>query len=243
MAEKSNGTPAPLKNVAFFMEMMERLQGRASHMEGIGCFYGEPGLGKSISARFALLQFQAYYIEAGKSWTAKALFTRILREMGITPAKTIWEMTEQAGNQLLLSGRPLIIDEFDKLVDKGLAEHVRELYLASKGKATIIVVGEESLPFKLKKTPRFYDRVLTWYRARPADGEDVKNLHHFYQGEVTIHADMLNTIAEASGGVVRRVCNALETIENWSKLSGVKEIGLSEWGDQPLFTCDPDLGR
>ena len=58
-----NTTIAPLKNVARFTELVERLMNRPPELPGFGVFYGRAGLGKSFSARYAINLYRAFYVE------------------------------------------------------------------------------------------------------------------------------------------------------------------------------------
>nr|WP_249123784.1 ATP-binding protein [Pseudomonas aeruginosa] len=69
-------------------------------------------------------------------------------------------MADQIAEELAASGRPLIIDEMDHLVAAGQVELIRDLYESSQ--ASILLIGEEMLPTKLKKYERFHGRVLSW---------------------------------------------------------------------------------
>ena len=61
-------------------------------------------------------------------------------------------MAEQVCEQLARSGRPLIVDELDKLVQKKSVELIRDLYEGSG--AAILLIGEQQIPDKLAKIGR-----------------------------------------------------------------------------------------
>ncbi len=131
-------------------------------------------MGQNQSRLFAANQHSGYCVQANSTWTRKAFLLNVLKEMGITPSKTNYGMADQIAEQLALSGKPLIIDEMDYLVKKGIVEVVRDLYEGSN--ATVLMVGEEHLPSKLNAWERFHNRVLEWVPAQPCDLGDARAL-------------------------------------------------------------------
>lgn len=135
---------AGLKNVGLFLQAVTTAQNRAAHLPGLAVFYGPSGYGKSTAAAFAGNKTRAYMVAAKSTWSPKAMLSSILLEMGIEAAATCYQMTDQIAEQLMKSGRPLIIDEADYIVGKKMVEVVRDIYEASS--ASIILIGEEMLP-------------------------------------------------------------------------------------------------
>jgi hypothetical protein len=156
--------------------------------------------------------------------------------MGIMPAKTLPEMTDQASEQLALSGKPLIIDEMDYIVEKKAVEVVRDLYEGSQG--TILMIGEEHLPFKLKQWERFHNRILDWVPAQFADSEDCQTLATLYSKDIKIHADLLAEVLRCSKGCVRRICVNIEHIRRVALDVGINDISLADWGKRSLYMGD-----
>ena len=228
---------ANLKNVDLLSSVVGKALVRPTHLPGLVVFYGASGIGKSFSAAYAANRYQAYYVECKSSWTRKALLSAILNSMGIMPAKTLPEMTDQAAEQLALSGKPLIIDEMDHIVEKKAVEVIRDLYEGSQG--TIVMIGEELLPFKLKVWERFHNRVLYWVPAQLAVIEDCQALASLYCGDTVIADDLLTEINRVSKGCVRRICVNIERVRQYSNiLGGLSEINLKDWGNQGFYTGD-----
>jgi DNA transposition AAA+ family ATPase len=199
-------------------------------------FYGPSGWGKSFSAAYTANRFRAYYVECKSSWTRKALLVAILKSMGIVPATTIYDMTEQISEQLALSGRPLIVDEMDHIVEKKAVEVIRDIYEGSN--AAILLIGEEKLPAKLKIWERFHNRMLDWVPAQPADLEDASHLAELYSPDVEIADDLLSHIQRINKGCVRRICVNIEMIRRTALDVGKQEIDLSTWNssNRQLYT-------
>lgn len=229
-------TIAPLENVSRCAAALERAMHRPGHLPGLTAFYGPSGWGKTIAATYAANKHRAYYVEAKSSWTRKALLAAILTEMGIDPGKTLYDMTDQVSEQLVRSNRPLIIDEFDHLVQAGTVEIVRDIHEGSS--AAILLIGEEQLSAKLKRWPRFHNRMLSWVPAQPAALEDAKHLRRLYVDEVEIRDDLLARITELSRGAARLICVNLDRVQQEALKERWKAVGLKEWGNRDLYTGD-----
>lgn len=234
-------TIAPIKNVALCSMALEQAINRPGHLPGMVCFYGPSGWGKSKAAAYTANKHRAYYVECKSSWTKKALLESILKEMGIVPGKMLYQMTEQISEQLAKSGRPLIVDELDHIVEKKSVEVIRDLYDGSN--AAILLIGEENIEHKLRKWERFHNRMLVWQPAQPADLADTRHLCRLYCKEVKIADDLLAHVQQQSLGVATRICVNLNRIQQEALNMGLEQIGLADWGDRQLYTGDAPKRR
>jgi DNA transposition AAA+ family ATPase len=207
----------------------------------MGVLYGPSGYGKTIAVSNAATRYRAVYVECRSYFTKKSLLLTILDEMAIRPGNTIYEMVKQIAEQLVLSQRPLIIDEMDHIVDRNLVEIVRDIYEVSN--AAILMVGEEKFPSKLKRWERFHNRILDWQPAEPADLDDAKKLAKLYSPDVPIGEDLLARIVEVTRGVTRRVCVNVENVRQEAKKSGERAIDLKTWGSRGFYTGEAPLRR
>lgn len=229
-----NSTIAPITNVAICMRAMQRAIERPAHLPGLVAFYGPSGWGKSFAAAYTANVHRAYYVECKSSWTRKALLLAICDEMGIKAADTIYELNDQVAEQLVRSGRPLIIDEFDHLVERRAVELVRDIYEASS--APILLIGEERLEANLRQWERFHNRILDWLPAEPASEEDVRHLAGLYCSRVRVAPDLLARVRDVTRGAVRRICINLERIQEHALSAGLDTVTLADWGDRELFS-------
>lgn len=227
-------TIAPLTNVALCSRALEAAINRPAHLPGIVAFYGYSGIGKSVSAAYAANSHRAYYVEVKRTWTGKALLQNILKEMGIKPAKVMYNMSDQISEQLALSGRPLIIDEMDHIVARNYVEIVRDIYGSSE--APILIIGEENLENNLRSYERFHNRILDWVPAQPASLSDIQQLVSLYCSDVQIADDLLASIQTQCKGGIRRVCVNLERVRQFALTEGLDEVDLAAWGKRALFT-------
>lgn len=136
--------------------------------------------------------------------------------------------------------RPLIVDEADKLVDKGLIEIVREISEASQ--VPVLLIGEEQLPQKLAQVERVHNRVLDWYGAEPCDLSDCKLLAKIFLANATITDELLETVRHKGEGRARRIVVTLSGMADWARNQGVKTLDGKTYSGQ-IFTGEAPKPR
>lgn len=244
MTDKSspgNTTTAPLANVALALAALEKSMNRQAQLPGFVLFYGPSGWGKTKAAAYAANQHRAYYVQAKSTWTKKAFVLAILTEMGVAPARTVYEMSDQIAEQLVLSRRPLIIDEIDHVIDKNMVEIVRDIYEGSG--AAILMISEENGPAKLKRWERFHGRILEFVAAEPASLDDAKHLRTQYCRRIQVADDLLAYVCEQARGSARRITVNLARIEEAAVAEGKRRADREWWGDRPLYTGEAPKRR
>lgn len=243
---KKNHTPgvgaAPLRNMTILYEAVEKSRNRSLHLPGMVTFSGHSGWGKSTAAGWVAAQMGAYHVEMRSVWAKKPFLSAVLKTMGITPTRTVADMMDQVSEELAASQRPLIIDEFDYAVQKdGMTDMIRDIYEQSN--ATIVLIGEENLPHKLKKWERFDGRIVSWAQALPADLDDARELNEHYSPKVEIADDLLADLVNQSHGSVRRIVVNIDRITDFARMEGLKTISKKEWGSRQLYTAVPPKTR
>lgn len=224
--QSPKGTVALLANVAACMAVMERLRNRGPGRPGLGVFYGHSGYGKTYSAIYVQNKTRAARVEVGDAWTRKVLLEKICIELATEPKGTIAQLVDKVVTVLVEDDRPLIIDEADKLVDKGMIELVRQLQEESG--APILLLGEEKLPSKLAQVERVHNRVLVWEPAQPCDIDDTRALANLVC-PIDVADDLLDHIRDRSGGRARRIVVNLDLVTEFARASGLKSLGLAEY--------------
>ncbi len=239
--QQPQSSPAPrgianLTNVGLLNDMIERIARRSPHLPGMGVMHGPSGYGKSLAAAHAQHPngLNAWLVQCKSIWTRKSFLESLLKELGIAPAATLAKMLDQATEQIATAKRPLIIDEADYPSDKGYIELIRDLYESTK--ATIILIGEEGLPQKLRRWERIDGRIMGWQAAQPVSGVDVRELTRIYAREVKISDDLLDHLVQIAKGSVRRVCVNLELIQDTAREEGLATVDLKSWGKRDLYT-------
>jgi len=222
---------APTQTVAVAMAAMEQIQSRAHGMPGLGVLSGRPGLGKT-SALTRLAHpagSNAVYIACRSFETTKSLAQLVLRELG-EAVKDRWSvpsMFELACERFAEQGRPLVVDEADRIAEKNAIEFLRDIH--DIGQVPILLVGEEHLKRKLaSKHERFHDRVLVWATAMPVDAGDLAKLLSHYTPGLQLTSDASKALLMKTGGVARRVVTMLHGLQELSRTKGLSTITIDE---------------
>lgn len=226
-------TVANLPNVQLCMTLMQRLISRDLRLPGMGVFYGPSGFGKSTAASYIRNKLDAYYIECKDSWTKKALHVEILKEMGIRPEGSTYDMYVQICENLANTEKALIVDEMDVLVEKKAIEAIRSIYEGSQ--APVLLIGEEQLPKKLEKWEKFHGRILDWVGAEPIRIEDAVLLSSFYCPNVEVSEDLFLAVFNKGRGSARRMSTNFANIARKAKRLGIDSIGFKEFPETDLY--------
>ena len=225
---------APLDNVARLAALIERTMSRAHGLPGMGCLYGPAGRGKTTAAVWACNAVNACHVEALPIGGVKAVLAMIVRELGLKPARTTEALFVQAAEQLARTGRPLLIDEADQILNDRSIEIVRRLHNVCQ--APVILIGEEALPQKLQRWERVHSRMLSWVGMEPASASDVDHLSRIYARGLTLGPDLKAALLKASRGSIRNVSTNLAHVAEFGATRGLTLIGLAEWGSQPFHS-------
>lgn len=237
------GTIAPLRNVSAMVTLAKTLLERPSHISsGFGVMSGPSGYGKTVASTYTVNRLDAIYVEVREFWGRKDFCKALLREMEREPKGTIAAMMEEITFVLgSTSGRVVIIDEADKLVDKGMIELARDIQEMTS--APVILVGEELLPKKLQRVERVHNRILSWVLAEPSDLDDTRVLASILCPNVQLADDLLAKIVAKTGGRTRRIANTLHEIAIRAKTEGATSYDAASYAG-PIETGEaPVRGR
>lgn len=215
------GTIASTGNIALVHTAMDALVNRAPGLPGIGTLYGRSGLGKSVGAAYAShpAGFNGIYVSCRSFETKKSFVEQICKAIGITVRGNIPAIVDELVQVLVLTNRPLIVDEVDYIVESRTLELIRDLHDASG--ASILLIGEEHLPGKLKRHERFDNRVLVWQPAAKCSAADLDALARQYVPGIEIAPELKARVLSETDGVTRRVVVNLEHIKRWCGQHGV----------------------
>lgn len=235
-------TTAPLRNVSLCATALDIAVKRELHLPGMVVFHGPSGYGKSTAAAFVANRHRAYYVEVKANWTRRFLLQAILRQMGLPDERgTIPQLIDTISEQLVLSRRPLIIDEMDNVVDRHMVNVVEDIYRGSA--APILMIGEERLPKKLERWEKFHGRVLEWVPAQPVLLEDARHLRQLYVRKIEIADDLLEHLVQIAEGSARRIVTNLDRIAQATIAAGLARMDRATWGERPLYTGKAPAAR
>lgn len=247
---RSRKTPAkwaPLRNLTLLEELAIKLRSRDPDVPGLGVFYGRSGDGKSRAAAYvSASDHMAYYVEANDYWTPRAMLRAIVGAMGLDlpPHATNNEMAAKIAEELETSRRPLIIDEFDLLMSKDMVDKVRGLHdMAAPGTASIILIGEEGLPQRLKRYERFHRRIFDFVAAEPCDLDDGRQLATLYCPRVAVDDDLLEQLIGETFGSTGRVAMNLVNVASFALGEGLSAVTRAAYAGQRIVTGAPPAAR
>jgi len=232
---------APLANVARLMTLVDRLQNRAHGLPGLGCFYGRAGLGKSVAGIFAANKFNACHVQVLSVGGTKTLMEMIVTELGLHPARTTAALFQQAAGEFARTGRPLIIDEADRVLRDVTIETIRDIQ--DHTGVPVILMGEELLPQKLQRWERVHSRVLSWVAADNLTIDDITHLAPIYVRGVTLEPALKQALLTASRGSIRNACNSLSNMAEFAALKGLTHLGIAAWGANGFHTGEAPEAR
>lgn len=226
---------AQIHNLELVRTASERLTGRVAGLPGMAVLYGPAGYGKTTAALAVANENRSYFVQLRSAWTRKVILEKILIEMGISAIGTLGKLLDMVCEQLAASGRMLILDEFDYAArSDSIIELARDIYEGSQ--ATLLLLGEERLPQKLKKWERFHSRVLSWIPAQPVSISDAAALAPIYCPEAHVAEDLLAYLVERAAGSVRRVSVNLAAIAETAAVEGWGTVTRADWGNRPIYT-------
>ncbi len=220
-------TIAPLRNVALFSQLAERLRNRSPELPGMAVFTGSSGAGKTSAAIYTANRTRAYCVEAKSVWTRRHTCKMILAEIGVSkPSGSIPEMVDEIGLELARSERPLIIDDAQLLFgNPATARMIRDIYKSAAG-AAIILIGEPDLADQLKRIENIDSLMLERAQALPANLADARHLARLYCPGVTVGDGLLTKIVETTKGSIRRVCTRLDAVREVAATAGLREVDV-----------------
>lgn len=222
--------PARLTNMRLGLATMLDCQDAEEGSPRFGLFYGPSGYGKSFAAAAIAANLGAAYVVAQSIWSQRTLLETIGRELGIIKLeRTGPRLLGQIVDHLQADPVPLIIDEMDHLVKKQSVEIIRDIHDGAR--VPILMIGEESLPAKLKEWERFDNRILVATAAQPSTMDDALLLRDYYCSRVDVADDLVAAIVEATKGVTRRIVVNLQNAQKAAFDSGAERINLAGWRD------------
>lgn len=233
---------APTRNVIRFRNLMKKLLERDMSELAFGVFYGPSGYGKTTSAIASAVAHHAHYVRLGSSWGIKTLADALCERLGLKTRGTSSAALADIVEQLVLDpGRPIILDEADYLIKRDQVDFIRDIVDMSA--TPIILIGEETLPQKLRKWERAHNRVMAFEAAQPTDIAEARMFARIRAPDLSIKDDLLTAMIEGCDGRARRICRSIDMAKEMAKLRHLKAVSRADWGTTPFFDNEPPKRR
>lgn len=163
------------KNVKGFINLIYNLKNKPDNISKIGLIYGAAGLGKTKTAQYLAIKYDAIYVRAINSMTSKWLMEEIAKELDEIPRFFTADIFRQCVNILCQKPQIIIVDEIDYLLkDFKTIEILRDLH--DETGVPIILVGMDLAKHKLKKYTHLYDRISEIYHFTEFDFKDIRQI-------------------------------------------------------------------
>lgn len=213
------------QNVKNFITLANDLQNRAEGLSGLALVYGEPGLGKSKTALWWVMNNNAILISAKKSMTTRWLLEELVSELGDVPSYKTSELYNQAIKRILATQSVIIVDEIDYLVSNKMAiEMLRDI--SDRTDCPIIMIGMHYADKKLSRFRHLYDRFCEILKFETFTYLDVYEIIS-QLSEVKISDDAVQFIFQNINRL-RQIVKLINKAETIAKANDLTEISLQD---------------
>lgn len=234
-------TIAPVRNVALLSQMIDKAMNRHPSLPGMLVYAGPSGYGKSFACAYAASRYRALHIEIPDDATKAWLLRTLLDVLGCRAGRTIPEMRQAVTDELRNARIPLIIDEADRALRRGLMELIRDLH--TFGRQPVALVGEEKLPQQLRALERVHNRVLEWGQAERLTLKEAQAFAAIYCRGITVADDLLSHLLTETRGIARRLVVNLDRIHGRARGERATTFSLADWGDDQVYTGQAPQSR
>lgn len=223
---------AETRNLSTLARTAQALLDRAADLPGIAAIVGPPGVGKTQGCVWLRDRTDAVFLRARSVWTTRSLIDDLARELRCDTHGRRGVVFDRAIEALAMSGRPIIVDEADYLLDsRSLIDAVRDVHDLST--VPLFVVGMERFTARVQEREQFASRIAHVVEFGWADLDDARAVAEACC-EVEFADDLLTRIGNRAAWSLRRIKVALSQVETWAEMRGLELVTAADWGDQPL---------
>lgn len=188
---------------------------------------GESGLGKSTLCGKLCVELGGIWIEADSTDTPYGILSKIVRDLGSEPKRSATETLALVTARLKASGRPLFIDEVNRIADnRKVLDVLRAIH--DKAKSVIVFVGNETVPRLLSRDEQLDSRFIEKLKFYLCNDEDIALLAE-QLCEVKISPDQYADILKETKGSTRRIIHALAERERVARQQKWTDLSRNQW--------------
>ncbi|MBF0192489.1 MAG: ATP-binding protein [Magnetococcales bacterium] len=209
---------AMTSNVQRFLAGIDVVGARGAGEAGMLLVYGEPGYGKSRTAKWWALrrEVDAIHLTGRQTWTPHWAMTDLVAALGEEPQRTNEQLYAQALRVLSRTHQPIVIDE----AENTLPDHAAVLNtfrdLTDFLETTLVLVGTGELEKAIKNYRQISSRIADKVQFLPATVGDVATMCRDLC-EVGVSDDLVEEIHYHTNGRVREIMNAIDRVERFGK--------------------------
>lgn len=211
------------RNVELFMALVNSLKERGRGIDGMALVYGDPGLGKTQTAKRYAAHTNSVYFRLKEHTTLRSMLEGIVFELGQAPLYRTSDLYNQVKKVLQETQRLLIIDEIDYVaVKRGGLETLRDL--SDETGAPVLMIGMMDALRSIARFEHLHDRLRTHIlKFHPLAESDVKKI--FDQlCEVPVDESTYSYVSEKSGGKLRAIFREIHMAEKIAKINDLRLI-------------------
>ena len=233
-------------NAQRFTGAIQALEERGAEEACLIVLHGPPGLGKTRTVDWWVVQNGGIRVDAQPKWTVAWMLRDILKKLdpNIKGARSADRLTTQI--KPILAGRNresaaygkvfgVVIDEAEPVVkDIDLLETLRKGFI-NPLEIPFILVGMKTIKGDLTKAAeQASSRVCRYVEFKPSNVDDVALLVKELS-EAPITDDLIAFLAKESKGFIREIKEGIKSIERFSKTNPGVIIGRKEMRGQALM--------
>lgn len=226
----------PTENYRRFAEAIKNMEGRGAQEACFVLVVGEPGRSKSnITEGWAARLNNGFdkpgviYLRANKGWKPTFFRRELARQLGIDSGGNSYDLFNRLIDRLAYLGFPkLVVDEVQHCLDDRAAvlESLRDITDRTNSIA-VLVAGDDdanrNLLNAIKRHKNIASRIGQVVEFELATPQDVTLICR-QLAEVEVAPDLIARIHRDCGGVMRKIMNAVATVERIAKTSGLTRI-------------------
>lgn len=249
--------PVKTKDVRKALGHVGELLTRPENTEGMGVWYGPPGVGKTTTLGYAVGLYNGIYIRAMSCSTITSILGDLCTALGwVSPKPGVKRMLRKADmvdyiiERLSVDSdnpnksvpqRPIFIDEADYCMrDFVLMDILRDIYDLTR--CPVIFIGMEDFARKLKEHSRFARRTVQWTEFMGIDRDDALQVVA-ERCKTQLSEDLFDHVFLETRGNIGRLVIALDFLDKFATRNGMAELNLKEWGDRPLYFDQPTFSK